>query len=380
MRQMKNELIAMILAGGKGTRLQALTRKVAKPAVFFGGKYRIIDFVLSNCANSGIRHVGVITQYENGSLNNYVGSGKHWGLNGINSSTALLSPHQTEEGSAWYKGTADAIYENIDYIDSLHPEYILILSGDHIYSTTYDAMLECHKRNEADCTISVLEVPWEEASRFGILETDETDRVTDFKEKPKQPKSNLASMGVYIFTWKVLRANLIRDAKDEKSGHDFGHDILPYMLAHRRRVYAHRFKGYWKDVGTIGSLHQANMDLLDMDNPANNLLSSANRFPIYSEDNHSVPQYIGKNAKVKGCLINQGAVILGEVEKCVISSDVEVDEDAKCVASVLMPGAKIRKGAIVQYAIIGPDAVVEKDAKVIGKPDAIVLYSGKGKI
>lgn len=376
---MKNELIAMILAGGKGTRLQALTRKHAKPAVFFGGKYRIIDFVLSNCANSGIRHVGVITQYENSSLNNYIGSGRHWGLNGINSSTALLSPRQTEEGNAWFKGTADAIYENIDYIDSLNPEYVLILSGDHIYSTTYDAMLECHKKNEADCTISVLEVPMEEASRFGILETDETGRVTEFKEKPKQPKSNLASMGVYIFTWKVLKALLIRDAKNEASSHDFGHDVIPYMLAHRRRIFTHRFKGYWKDVGTIASLHSANMDLLESGNPEMNLLGTSNRFPVYSEDTHSVPQFIGKNAVVKNSLINQGAVVLGRVERCVVSSDVYVDEGAIVKSTVLMPGCHIGKGAHVEYAIVGPDATVTKDDQVIGKEDNITLYTGKGK-
>ena len=374
---MKNELIALILAGGKGTRLQALTRKVAKPAVSFGGKYRIIDFVISNCANSHINHVAVITQFENGSLNNYVGSGKKWGLNGVNTSTALLSPRQTDEGSDWYKGTADAIYANIDYIDSMNPEYVLILSGDHIYSTNYQAMLSLHKKADADCTISVIDVPLEEASRFGILEADEEGRVTAFKEKPKQPKSTLASMGVYIFTWKVLRANLIRDAKDEKSGHDFSHDIIPYMLEHKKRIFVHRFKGYWKDVGTVNSLHQANMDLL---NPSlSKELFGSGVAPVYSEDTAAMPQYIGKNGSVADSLINQGAVIMGSVRRCVVSQGVNVDEGAVIDNSVLMPGCHIRKGAKVSYAIVGPDAIVAKDETIKGTADAVVLYSGRGK-
>ena len=375
---MKNELIALVLAGGKGTRLQALTRKVAKPAVFFGGKYRIIDFVLSNCANSSINHVAVIGQYENGSLNNYIGSGKNWGLNGVNTSTALLSPRQTEEGYDWYKGTADAIYANLDWIDSMNAEYVLILSGDHIYSTNYEQMLATHKKLGADCTISVIDVPLEEASRFGILETDENDRVTAFKEKPKVPKSTLASMGVYIFTTKVLRAFLLRDAKDPNSGHDFGHDIIPAMLAKKKTIVVHRFSGYWKDVGTISSLHQANMDLLDPVLAAK-LFGKDGISPIYGADTASMPQYIGKDASVKNCIVNQGSCVLGKIDHCIVSNDAYIDEGAVCSYVVLMPGARVRKGARVSYAILGPDSIVPRDTVIKGEPGQIVLHSGRGK-
>ena len=375
---MKNELIALILAGGQGTRLQALTRKVAKPAVFFGGKYRIIDFVLSNCANSSINHVAVIGQYENGSLNNYIGSGKIWGLNGVNTSAALLSPRQTEAGYDWFKGTADAIYANLDWIEAMDSEYVLILSGDHIYSTNYEQMLKTHKQSGADCTISVIEVPIEEASRFGILEANQEGRVTAFKEKPKQPKSNLASMGIYIFTTKVLKQYLLRDAKDENSSHDFGHDIIPTMLEKGKRIFVHRFKGYWKDVGTISSLHQANMDLLD---PALSdvLFGKNGRMPVYSADMSCLPLYVGKEGAVKSSLVNQGSCILGSIDHCVVSSGAYVDEGASCTQVVLMPRAKVRKGAKVSYAILGPDSVVGKDEVIKGEPGQIVLYSGKGK-
>ena len=375
---MKNELIALILAGGQGTRLQALTRKVAKPAVFFGGKYRIIDFVLSNCANSSINHVAIIGQYENGSLNNYIGSGKNWGLNGVNTSAALLSPRQTEAGYDWFKGTADAIYANLDWIDAQDSEYVLILSGDHIYSTNYEEMLKTHKQSGADCTISVIEVPWEEASRFGILEADAEGRVTAFKEKPKNPTSNLASMGVYIFTTKVLKSFLLRDAKDENSGHDFGHDIIPAMLEKGKRIFVHRFQGYWKDVGTITSLHQANMDLLD---PvlANELFAGNGKAPIYSADTPSMPQYVGKDASVTSCLVNQGSCIMGKADHCIVSSGAYIDAEAVCRYVVLMPGATVKKGAKVSYAILAPDSVVDEKDVVKGEPGQIVLYSGKGK-
>ena len=373
---MKNELIALILAGGQGTRLQALTRKVAKPAVFFGGKYRIIDFVLSNCANSSINHVAIIGQYENGSLNNYIGSGKTWGLNGVNTSAALLSPRQTEAGYEWFKGTADAIYANLDWIDSVESEYVLILSGDHIYSTNYEEMLRTHKQSGADCTISVMEVPIEEASRFGILEANEEGRVTAFKEKPKQPKSNLASMGIYIFTTRVLKQYLIRDAKDENSSHDFGHDIIPTMLEKGKRIFVHRFQGYWKDVGTISSLHQANMDLLDP-TLADELFGKSRNFPVYSADLPCLPHYIGKNASVSASLVNQGSVILGKADHCVVSQGVEIGEGAVCTRVVLMPGAKVGAKAKVTDAILGPDSVVGEGATVKGEPGDIALYTGR---
>ena len=369
------KIAAMILAGGKGTRLKALTRKTAKPAVSYGAKYRIIDFPLSNCANSNINHVGVLTQYESSDLNSYIGNGKNWGLNGVNSLTAVLTPKQTEEGSSWYKGTADAIYQNIDWLDSIAPEYVLILSGDHIYSTTYDEMLKLHEEKKADCTISVIEVPIEEASRFGILETDNESNITAFKEKPKVPKSNLASMGIYFFNYKILRSMLVEDAKNENSDHDFGKNIIPTMLEKGKKLVAYTFKGYWKDVGTISSLHQANMDLLLSGDPSINLFSVQANQRIYSEDTHATPQYIGSKAVVKDCLINQGATILGEVDHCVISSQVEVEEGAKVVNSVLMQGVSIKKGAVVENAIIGPNSEVEENEQLnVGNKD-IALYA-----
>ncbi len=369
------KIAAMILAGGKGTRLKALTRKTAKPAVSYGAKYRIIDFPLSNCANSNINHVGVLTQYESSDLNSYIGNGKNWGLNGVNSLTAVLTPKQTEEGSSWYKGTADAIYQNIDWLDSIAPEYVLILSGDHIYSTTYDEMLKLHEEKKADCTISVIEVPIEEASRFGILETDNESNITAFKEKPKVPKSNLASMGIYIFNYKILRSMLVEDAKNENSDHDFGKNIIPTMLEKGKKLVAYTFTGYWKDVGTISSLHQANMDLLLSGDPSINLFSVQANQRIYSEDTHATPQYIGSKAVVKDCLINQGATILGEVDHCVISSQVEVEEGAKVVNSVLMQGVSIKKGAVVENAIIGPNSEIEENEQLnVGNKD-IALYA-----
>lgn len=369
------KIAAMILAGGKGTRLKALTRKTAKPAVSYGAKYRIIDFPLSNCANSNINHVGVLTQYESSDLNSYIGNGKNWGLNGVNCLTAVLTPKQTEEGSSWYKGTADAIYQNIDWLDSLSPEFVLILSGDHIYSTTYDEMLKLHTEKKADCTISVIEVPMEEASRFGILETDIDSNIIAFKEKPKVPKSNLASMGIYIFNYKILRSMLIEDAKDENSDHDFGKNIIPKMLEKGKKLVAYTFKGYWKDVGTISSLHQANMDLLLSGDPSINLFTVQANHRIYSEDTHATPQYIGEKAIVKDSLINQGAIIKGNVDHCVISSQVEVEEGASVVNSVLMQGVSIKKGARVENAIVGPNSEIEENEQLnVGSSD-IALYA-----
>jgi glucose-1-phosphate adenylyltransferase len=370
---MSTKLAAMILAGGKGTRLQALTKKVAKPAVSYGGKYRIIDFPLSNCANSGITCVGVMTQYESSELNTYVGNGEKWGLNGVRSLTSPLTPKQTEEGSNWYLGTADAIYQNLDWLDKVDPEYVLILSGDHIYSCTYDEMLKKHIDSNADITISVYPVPWAEASRFGILVTDKDDNITDFQEKPKKPISNLASMGIYIFTYKTLRAELIADAKDPNSEHDFGKNIIPKMMAEKKKMVAYTYHGYWKDVGTIASLHQANMDLLMSGDASTNLYTVQGDHKIYSEDTHSTPQYIGKNAKVKDSLINQGAIVKGSVDHCVISGETLIDEGATCVNAVIMNGAVIKSGAFVYDAIVGPDSLVDTNEKVNPERDGIAL-------
>ncbi len=371
---MNKRIVAMILAGGKGTRLESLTRKIAKPAVSYGGKYRIIDFPLSNCANSGIDTVGVLTQYESVALDTYIGNGEKWGLNGVRSLTTTLHPRQTEQGLSWYKGTADAIFANLDFLDSVAPQYVLILSGDHIYSTTYNEMFKQHIERGADCTISVIEVDPKEASRFGILVTDEKEAIIKFQEKPKNPISNLASMGVYIFTYSVLRRMLIADAKKKESSHDFGKDIIPTMLAKKMRLFAYVFKGYWKDVGTISSLHEANMDLL-LSSKGQNIYTIKGENTIFSEDTHSHPQYIGRKARVKDCLINQGAVILGDVERCVISNEVIVAEGALVRNSVLMPGARIRAGAKVYGAIVGPEAVVAHGQTINEKQEDIVLIT-----
>jgi len=372
---MSTKMVAMILAGGKGTRLQALTRKIAKPAVSYGGKYRIIDFPLSNCANSGINDVGVLTQYESSVLNGYIGNGEKWGLNGVRSLTSVLTPKQTEEGSAWYLGTADAIYQNLDWLDRLDPEYVLILSGDHIYSCTYDDMLKKHIKNGADCTISVYEVPMAEASRFGILVTDEKDNITAFQEKPKNPTSNLASMGIYIFSYKVLRAELRADAKDPESEHDFGKNIIPNMMKEGKKMIAFTYRGYWKDVGTIASLHQANMDLLLSGNSSTNLYTVQGDHKIYSEDTHSAPQYIGKKASIKDSLVNQGAQIFGSIDHCVVSSEVVVEEGAVCVNTVLMHGVVVKKNAKVYDALVGPGSLIEEGQVVNDKHDGIALVA-----
>ena len=372
---MSTKLAAMILAGGNGTRLKALTRKIAKPAVSYGGKYRIIDFPLSNCANSGINDVGVLTQYESSVLNGYIGNGEKWGLNGVRSLTSVLTPKQTEEGSAWYLGTADAIYQNLDWLDMVDPEYVLILSGDHIYSCTYNDMLKTAEKNKADCVIAVYEVPMEEASRFGILVTDEKGNIVKFQEKPKNPISNLASMGIYIFKYSTLRAALKEDAKDENSEHDFGKNVIPKMLKAKKKMVAYKYKGYWRDVGTVGSLHAANMDLLLKKNDATNIYTVQGANKIYSADTHSGPQYIGKKAKVKDCLINQGAMILGEVDHCVISSEVVVEEGAVCKNTVLMHGVHIGKNAKVFNALVGPASRIEDGQEVNGTEDDIALIA-----
>lgn len=369
---MAKKVVAMILAGGKGTRLQGLTKKIAKPAVYFGGKYRIIDFSLSNVANTGISICGVLTQYESVVLNNYIGDGEKWGFNGVKSLCVALPPRQTEEGLNWYIGTADAIYQNLDFLDDQDPDYVLILSGDHIYKTTYNAMIELHKKNNAACTISVIEVDWNEASRFGILEVDENDKITKFVEKPKEPKSNLASMGVYIFNYKELRKALIDDHKNKDSEHDFGKNIIPTFLAQNKSLYAYRFKGYWRDVGTLQSLHLANMELLP--SKRNDETIDFDEFPtIFSEDTHSAPQFISSEGIVKDCLVNQGAVIHGDAYQCVISNEVIIEKGAVVKNSVLMPGVTIKKWAYVNNAIISPGTTI-KEKDVINKDsDNIVL-------
>ena len=371
---MAEKMVAMILAGGKGTRLEALTKKVAKPAVSFGAKYRIIDIPLSNCANSKIHTVGVLMQYESVALDQYVGNGSNWGLNGVRSHTATLTPRQTEEGLSWFKGTADAIYCNIDFLDSCDPEYVLILSGDHIYCTSYEEMLDVHEENNADCTIAVYRVPLEEASRFGILVTNENKQIVEFQEKPAHPTSDLASMGIYIFNYKTLRKYLIEDAKNEKSSHDFGKDIIPAMLNSGKKMMAYEYKGYWKDVGTIASLHQANMDLLKEGTTIEEI-SSTNR--LYSEDTNSHPQYIGANSDVRNSLINQGAIVLGDAIHSVISNEVLIGPGSHVENSVVMTGAKIGKNAKVYNAVVAPGSIVGENETVGALDGDVVLYAKK---
>ena len=373
---MGKKIVAMILAGGKGTRLLDLTEKVAKPAVSFGGKYRIIDFPLSNCANSGINTVGVLTQYESVLLDEYIGNGEKWGLNGVHSLTTTLAPRQTDKGMAWYTGTANAIYENLEFLESTHPDYVLILSGDHIYSTSFNPMEYLHTEEDADLTIAVYPVPWEEAHRFGILVTDRTGRITEFQEKPKTPVSNLASMGIYMFKFEVLKDALIRDAKDEASEHDFGKNVIPMLLNEGKKLVAYKYEGYWKDVGTVSSLHEANMDLL----PSSKDLSLEKIFNgnvIYSEDNCTAPQFVSKYAKVTDSLVNQGALIYGTVKHSVVSNEVYIERGAVVEDSVIMAGAEICKGAVIKKAVIGEGAYVKPDKQIIGKDGEIALFTEK---
>lgn len=375
---MSKKVVAMILAGGKGTRLEALTKKTAKPAVSFAAKYRIIDFPLSNCANSGINTIGVLTQYESIELDSYVGNGEKWGLNGVHSLLTSLAPRQTEEGANWYKGTADAITQNIDFLDENEPDYVLILSGDHIYKTLYNEMIDLHIEEGADATISVIEVDPKEASRFGIMAVDKNDRITEFQEKPKKPKSNLASMGVYVFTWKVLRKYLVADAKDPKSEHDFGNNIIPNMLKNKMHLQAYRFKGYWRDVGTLASLHQANMDIA-LDEGMMDLYDIDRSTRIYTEDTYSVPQYIGPEGKITRSIANQGSVILGKADMCVISSDAIIEEKAVCTKCVIMNGAQVKVGAKVNNAIIAPGVIINPGEKINLNSDEVVLIAKGGK-
>lgn len=345
----KKECIAMLLAGGQGSRLLALTRKNAKPAVSFGGKYRIIDFSLSNCAFSGIDTVGVLTQYRPMVLNAYLGNGEAWDLNSNSGGVHVLPPHETESGGSWYLGTADAIYHNIDFIDTYDPEYVLILSGDHLYMMDYSKMLAVHKENRADLTVSVMTVPWEEASRFGIMEADRDGRITKFAEKPKEPKSNLASMGIYIFSWPVLREALLADHGNKDSDHDFGKNIIPTMLAANRRLFVYRFSGYWKDVGTIDSYYEANMELLEPE-PSLNLYGDIR---IFSNSNIYPPHFVGRDGSVEKSIVSNGCRIYGAVSHSVLGSNVTVGAGATVKDSILLPGVTIEPGAKVYRAILG---------------------------
>lgn len=357
----KTSVVAMLLAGGQGSRLGVLTKKIAKPAVPYGGKYRIIDFPLSNCANSGIYTVGVLTQYQPLELNDYIGNGQPWDLDRMKGGVHVLPPYEAIGGASWYKGTANAIYQNIAFIEKYDPEYVVVLSGDHIYKMNYAKMIDFHKKNNADCTIAVLEVPWEEASRFGILATDENDRIYEFAEKPAKPKSNKASMGVYVFSWDKLRKYLIQDENTPGSSNDFGKNIIPTMLADEQRMFAFPFKGYWKDVGTLDSLWEANLDII---NPNVDLDLSDKSWKIYSRTTEAPPHYIGKTAVVENSSVSEGCEIEGSVDYSVLSTNVTVEEGADVRYSVVMPGATIQKGAKVYYAIVAENAVIGENAKI----------------
>ena len=358
--------VAMLLAGGQGSRLGVLTHKIAKPAVPYGGKYRIIDFPLSNCVNSGIDTVGVLTQYQPLALNDYIGKGSPWDLNRMHGGVHVLSPYQQMQGTQWYKGTANAIYQNIHFIDRYSPEYVVVLSGDHIYKMDYAKMLAHHKEKQADCTIAMLEVEWEEASRFGLMLVGEDGFITEFEEKPENPRSNKASMGVYVFTWAKLRQYLIDDEAKAGSSNDFGKDVIPAMHAAGERMAAYAFDGYWKDVGTIESLWEANMDLL---NPKAGLDMSDPSWVIYSRNTNAPPALFGPEAKTQNCLIANGCKIEGEVDASVLFPWAQVEQGAIVRDSILMPGVKVKAGAVVQYAIIAENAVVGEDAVVGVRPE-----------
>ncbi|MDD6275423.1 MAG: glucose-1-phosphate adenylyltransferase [Clostridia bacterium] len=362
----KHECIAMLLAGGQGSRLGILTQNIAKPAVPYGGKYRIIDFPLSNCVNSGIYTVGVLTQYQPLELNDYIGNGQAWDLDRADGGVHILSPYQQIKGTEWYKGTANAIYQNINFIDRYNPEYVLILSGDHIYKMDYSKMLSYHKEKNADCTIAMLEVPWEEASRFGLMLVNDDGSISEFEEKPKNPRSNKASMGVYVFTWKKLRQYLLDDESNPESSNDFGHDLIPAMHKAGERLFAYQFDGYWKDVGTIDSLWEANLDLL---NPQVDLDLTDSSWKIYSKNPVVGPHYVADGAKLQNSMVAEGCEISGEVDFSVLFANVEVEEGAVVRDSIIMPNSVIRKGAVVQYAIVAENVEVESGATVGARPE-----------
>ncbi|HGD6070565.1 TPA: glucose-1-phosphate adenylyltransferase [Streptococcus agalactiae] len=367
---MKNEMLALILAGGQGTRLGKLTQSIAKPAVQFGGRYRIIDFALSNCANSGINNVGVITQYQPLELNTHIGNGSSWGLDGIDSGVTVLQPYSATEGNRWFQGTSHAIYQNIDYIDRINPEYVLILSGDHIYKMNYDDMLQTHKDNLARLTVAVLDVPLKEASRFGIMNTDSNDRIVEFEEKPEHPKSTKASMGIYIFDWKRLRTVLIDGEKNGIDMSDFGKNVIPAYLESGERVYTYNFDGYWKDVGTIESLWEANMEYIGEDNK---LHSRDRSWKIYSKNLIAPPNFMTEDANVKDSLVVDGCFVAGNVEHSILSTNVQVKPNAIIKDSFVMSGATIGEGAKINRAIIGEDAVIGDGVVIDGSKEVEVI-------
>jgi glucose-1-phosphate adenylyltransferase len=358
----KKEVVAMLLAGGQGSRLGVLTKKIAKPAVPFGGKYRIIDFPLSNCANSGIEAVGVLTQYQPLVLNEYIGNGQPWELDGMNSGVTCLSPYESKKGSEWYSGTANAIYQNISYIDRYNPEYVVVLSGDHIYKMDYADMIKFHKEHDAACTIAVIDVSLEEASRFGILNTNEDGSIYEFEEKPAHPKSTNASMGIYVFSWKELRKYLIEDAENENSSNDFGKDVLPAMLNAGERMFAYPFEGYWKDVGTVESLWDANMDLLDP-----NLKLDLR--DIYSKNPMFPPHYVSETATIKNSNISDGCIVEGEVENSILFPGVKIEKGAKVDYSIIMPNTVVKANADIKYSIVSENTVIGCNAVIGGNPE-----------
>ena len=370
----KKTCVAMLLAGGQGSRLGILTKNVAKPAVPYGGKYRIIDFPLSNCTNSGIDTVGVLTQYQPVELNAYIGSGAPWDLDISNGGVFVLPPYQKGKSGEWYRGTANAIYQNIAFIEQYNPDYVLILSGDHIYKMDYNAMLNFHIRHDADATIAVREVPWEEAPRFGIMNTDSEDRITEFEEKPKNPKSNKASMGVYIFTWEKLRKYLVDDEADKKSSNDFGKNIIPNMLNDKQVLVAYSFNGYWKDVGTIESLWEANMDLLETPMPID---MHDKKWRIFAKNPGMTPHFIAKGATVSDSLITEGCEVYGNVNHSILFAGVEIEEGASVESSVIMPGSKIKRGAIVRRAIVAENATVGAGS-IVGEEEGKIAVIGQG--
>ena len=367
---MDSKVVAMLLAGGQGSRLKALTKKVAKPAVAFGGKYRIIDFPLSNAANSGIDNIAILTQYKPFLLNSHIGIGSAWDYDRNVGGLRILSPFTSEDGGRWYTGTANAIYENIDYLDELDPNYVLVLSGDHIYKMDYEELVDVHKEKDAAVTLAVMEVPWEDCSRFGIINVDKDNYIVEFDEKPENPKNNMASMGIYVFSWSILREYLIKDASDKDSDHDFGKNILPRMLEEGNKMYAWGFDGYWKDVGTVRSYWEANMDLLD---PNDTLNLYDKNWRIYTKSRNLPPQYLAKGSRVVNSLVNEGCYIEGDIERSIIFSDVVVEEGAVIRDSVILSDCIIKKGARVNRAVVLEETVVEAD-QVIGKEDTEMVY------
>ncbi|MDD7592899.1 MAG: glucose-1-phosphate adenylyltransferase [Peptoniphilaceae bacterium] len=363
-------VVCMLLAGGQGSRLKALTRETPKPAVPFGGKYRIIDFALSNATNSGIRDIGILTQYKPFRLNEHIGIGAAWDYDRTNGGLRLLSPFYSEDGGRWYDGTANAIYENINYLDNLNPQYVLILSGDHIYKMDYNELLKVHVSMGAEATIAVMEVPWDEASRFGIMNIDSNDRIVEFAEKPKEPKSNLASMGIYMFNWTTLRKELIEDYQNPDSSYDFGHDIIPRMLSEKMPLYVYRFDGYWKDVGTVKSYWEANLDMID---PDNGLDIYESNWRIYTSAKNLPPHFISEHAEVKRSLVNEACRVHGKVDHCVLFNDVTIEEGAEVTDSVLLSGVVVKKGAKVSRAVIDENAVVG-EGQVIGDKNASGVF------